>query len=162
MTLNKRFARVRVASPTARLQLTHPPFEQGRLNTSKLSTIFAGFGATATDFEIQDAVAEIGSGDGSGSSEVDFKEFTVLMTRAWYSAEDKDAMKKELKSVFQSLDADGDGVLNAKDIEASFSGAGFKFHPQLIAEMLGEVADKSKSVIALEDFQRIMGPAKKQ
>mmetsp|Transcript_26208 Transcript_26208/g.46493 ORF Transcript_26208/g.46493 Transcript_26208/m.46493 type:complete len:162 (+) Transcript_26208:56-541(+) len=135
--------------------------KKGRLNVPTLATIFQGFGANISDYELQDMITEIDIGQDGGTATLEFKEFASLLTRQFSVSQEQ-----ELNSLFAEILGGDTNEINHQNssitshqLQAAFKKHGFEFEDKFVQDMIKEVDNRNSGSISLADFARVMAAA---
>ncbi|CAK0897024.1 unnamed protein product, partial [Prorocentrum cordatum] len=93
------------------------------------------------------ARAAFEEGDVDGSGDVGLSEF-VAMTFDWKAVE-VEALHTSLLSFLEGLDADGNGVVDVRELSATFEGL---LDPGELAEVLGAIDHSGDGRVSLEEL----------
>merc|ERR1712150_408149 len=90
--------------------------------------------------------------DDDGSGEIDFEEFTQMMQKKLKSSQNDE----QIEEAFHIFDLDGDGFLDAKEINNIMENLGLNLNDQQIDDMIKEADEDKDGKISYAEFSKMM------
>lgn len=123
--------------------------KSGSIPTTQLKYVMIALGYHLNPQELAEFEKEV---DADGSGDIDFEEFTSMMTQKMKEMD----VKEELEKAFKSLDTSKCGLVCITDLLGILNGVGYKVEQKEIIEMLTEHDQDRDGYLTHAEFMRTM------
>ena len=121
----------------------------GTITIHELSTVLQSLGQNPTEEELEEIIREV---DIDGNGEVDFNEFTLLMSKRLKATEQED----NLQDAFNIFDESGNGEIVASNLFNVLSKLGENITLEEINEMIIQIDINGDGKIDYSEFVQLM------
>lgn len=121
----------------------------GTITSNELAVVMKSLGQKTTESELQDMINEV---DIDGNGTIDFPEFLALFDRKTESSNSKE----DVKEAFRVFDKDGNGYINASELQYVMTTLGEKLTNEEVEDMLKEADIDEDGAINYEEFVKIL------
>jgi len=127
--------------------------KKGFIKSSQVGQILRTMGQAFEERDLKQLIKEF---DADGSGEIEFEEFSGLVSRFVMQEDENAGMEEELREAFRLYDKEGNGYINVSDLRDILRALDDNITEDELDEMISEIDTDGSGTVDFDEFMEMM------